>query len=115
MSIVYNGLGTNITHNTFTAVEGSDLTLAAISLGGTYSAHYPQLLSGTLVTNNHFTAPGFMVGGILLGSAINGFHTARETGPVNVTGNTFSGNISFPMAIDTFNGPINVRFQPSNL
>ena len=71
----------------------------------TYDGNYSKVL----VTGNKITGTHFFAVGIAIGSSVWGVENDSPlTGPATVYGNTLSGNISFPIAINGWTGGLSV-------
>lgn len=70
-----------------------------------YSGSY----DGVVVSNNHITGQKLFNIGIAIGAYIWSFNDPNLlSGPVEITGNTFSGNIPFAIAINGWSNGITV-------
>lgn len=103
--MIFGSPGSTITDNTITS-SATDRGFGAINMvDNEYSGSY----SGVVVTNNRITGQKLFNLGIGMGAYVWSFNDPNVlTGPVQITGNTFSGNIPFPIAINGWAGGLTV-------
>ena len=106
--VLFGAPGTIVTGNTITS-SSTYLGFGAINLvDGTYNGNYANVQ----VTNNKISGQHLFAAGISIGACVwSGPCKAPYvyTGPVTVSGNTFSGHITFPIAINGWKGGLTVN------
>jgi hypothetical protein len=110
--VVFGAPGTTITNNTITSSKSYEGFGAINMVDGSYNGNY----SNVKVTNNKITGQLLFAAGISIGACVwSGPCKAPYVyhGPATVSDNTFSGNISFPIAVNGWEGGLTVMFQRS--
>lgn len=106
--MIFGAPGTTITKKTITS-SSTYLGFGAINLvDGSYNGNY----SNVQVTKNKITGQHLFTAGISIGACVwSGPCKAPYVfnGPLRVDSNIFSGNITFPIAINGWKGGITVK------
>lgn len=103
--VIFGSPGSTVTGNTI--ISSADyLGFGAINLvDSEYNGNY----AGVTVTNNNIQGNKLFNIGIGIGSYVWSFNDAVTlSGPVTITGNTISGHVSFPIAINGWTNGITV-------
>jgi hypothetical protein len=104
--VIFGSPGSTITGNTITS-SSTYLGFGAINMvDDEYSGSY----SGVTVSNNKIVGQKMFNLGIGIGANVWSFNDPNLLkGPVTITGNTISGSVSFPIAINGWTNGITVR------
>ncbi|OZJ02248.1 hypothetical protein BZG36_04916 [Bifiguratus adelaidae] len=103
--VIFGAPGTQVTNNTITS-STTNKGFGAINLvDNTYNGNY----SGVVVSDNTIVGEKLFSVGIAIGSNVwGGYGNTPHQGPTTITGNTFSGNITFPIAINGWENGLTV-------
>ncbi|KAH8705718.1 pectin lyase fold/virulence factor [Talaromyces proteolyticus] len=105
--VLFGAPGTTVNENTITS-SSSYLGFGAINLvDGTYDGKFTNVK----VTNNKITGKLLFGAGISIGACVWSGPCKSPyiyTGPATISGNTFSGHITFPVAINGWTGGLTV-------
>lgn len=97
--MIFGAPGTTVTGNTITS-SSTYVGFGAINLvDGTYDGKFTNVQ----VTNNHISGSHLFAAGISIGACVWSGPCKSPyvyTGPATVSGNTFSGHVTFPIAIN---------------
>lgn len=104
--MIFGSPGSTVTGNTITS-SAEYLGFGAINMvDGEYDGSY----AGVSVTNNKIVGQKMFNLGIGIGANVWSFNDPYPLkGPVTISGNTISGSVSFPIAINGWTNGITVR------
>ncbi|MCJ1251674.1 hypothetical protein MMC30_008909 [Trapelia coarctata] len=103
--VIFGSPGSTIDSNTITSSSTDDGFGAINMVDNLYNGSY----AGVVVSNNHITGQKLFNLGIGIGANVWSFNGPSPLkGPVSITGNTFSGHVAFPIAINGWTGGITV-------